>query len=373
MTDFFSSPAGMALLAGCATWGFTTLGAAMVYTAKSFSRRSLDVMLGFAAGVMIAASYWSLLAPALEMTAHLGRLACVPVALGFLAGAGVLRLMDIILPHIHPTENVPDGPPSKLPRSALLVFAITLHNIPEGLAVGVAFGAAASGSPEASIAGALTLMFGIGLQNVPEGVAVSVPLLREGFSKRRAFFYGQLSGIVEPIAAVLGALAVGIAQPVLPVALAFAAGAMIFVVVEEVIPESHASGHGDAASLGVIIGSSVLLCFDVALGKNKGGRGGAPSGTKAPLPSPEPPPFPLPRRSYGSMTDGAAAQVRFGCVCLPVARRGKAGIGFAYGRRQGARLLLRTTFRSLDSLFFIAERSGDERLSTMFHPEYSIP
>ena len=161
---------------------------------------------------------------------------------------------------------MPDGPPSKLPRSALLVFAITLHNIPEGLAVGVAFGAAASGSPEASIAGALTLMFGIGLQNVPEGVAVSVPLLREGFSKRRAFFYGQLSGIVEPIAAVLGALAVGIAQPVLPVALAFAAGAMIFVVVEEVIPESHASGHGDAASLGVIIGFVVMMCLDVALG-----------------------------------------------------------------------------------------------------------
>ena len=254
MTDFFSSPVGMALLAGCCTWAFTAFGAGMVYTAKSFSRRTLDVMLGFAAGVMIAASYWSLLAPALEMRSHLGRLACVPVALGFLAGAGVLRLVDLILPHIHPTENVPDGPPSKLPRSALLVFAITLHNIPEGLAVGVAFGAAASGAPEASIAGAMTLMFGMGLQNIPEGVAVSVPLLREGFSKNRAFFFGQLSGIVEPIAAVFGALVVGIAEPILPFALAFAAGAMIFVVVEEVIPESHASGHGDAASLGVIIG-----------------------------------------------------------------------------------------------------------------------
>ena len=180
MTDFFSSPVGMALLAGCCTWAFTAFGAGMVYTAKSFSRRTLDVMLGFAAGVMIAASYWSLLAPALEMSSHLGRLACVPVALGFLAGAGVLRLVDLILPHIHPTENVPDGPPSKLPRSALLVFAITLHNIP-------------------------------------------------------------------------------------PFALAFAAGAMIFVVVEEVIPESHASGHGDAASLGVIIGFVVMMCLDVAL------------------------------------------------------------------------------------------------------------
>ena len=265
MTDFFSSPVGMALLAGCCTWAFTAFGAGMVYTAKSFSRRTLDVMLGFAAGVMIAASYWSLLAPALEMSSHLGRLACVPVALGFLAGAGVLRLVDLILPHIHPTENVPDGPPSKLPRSALLVFAITLHNIPEGLAVGVAFGAAASGAPEASIAGAMTLMFGMGLQNIPEGVAVSVPLLREGFSKNRAFFFGQLSGIVEPIAAVFGALVVGIAEPILPFALAFAAGAMIFVVVEEVIPESHASGHGDAASLGVIIGFVVMMCLDVAL------------------------------------------------------------------------------------------------------------
>ena len=250
MTDFFSSPVGMALLAGCCTWAFTAFGAGMVYTAKSFSRRTLDVMLGFAA---------------LEMSSHLGRLACVPVALGFLAGAGVLRLVDLILPHIHPTENVPDGPPSKLPRSALLVFAITLHNIPEGLAVGVAFGAAASGAPEASIAGAMTLMFGMGLQNIPEGVAVSVPLLREGFSKNRAFFFGQLSGIVEPIAAVFGALVVGIAEPILPFALAFAAGAMIFVVVEEVIPESHASGHGDAASLGVIIGFVVMMCLDVAL------------------------------------------------------------------------------------------------------------
>ena len=189
MTDFLSSPVGMALLAGCCTWAFTAFGAGMVYTAKSFSRRTLDVMLGFAAGVMVAASYWSLLAPALEMSSHLGRLACIPVALGFLAGAGVLRLVDFILPHIHPTENVPDGPPSKLPRSALLVFAITLHNIPEGLAVGVAFGAAASGAPEASIAGAMTLMFGMGLQNIPEGVAVSVPLLREAFPKSRLLLW----------------------------------------------------------------------------------------------------------------------------------------------------------------------------------------
>ena len=260
------SPIYLAFLGTMFTFLATALGAATVFFFKKDIPHGMQrAFLGFAAGVMIAASYWSLLAPALEMSSHLGRLACVPVALGFLAGAGVLRLVDLILPHIHPTENVPDGPPSKLPRSALLVFAITLHNIPEGLAVGVAFGAAASGAPEASIAGAMTLMFGMGLQNIPEGVAVSVPLLREGFSKNRAFFFGQLSGIVEPIAAVFGALVVGIAEPILPFALAFAAGAMIFVVVEEVIPESHASGHGDAASLGVIIGFVVMMCLDVAL------------------------------------------------------------------------------------------------------------
>ena len=255
----------MALLAGLVTWGFTAAGAGMVFASRSFSRRSLDIMLGFAAGVMIAASYWSLLAPALEMSAHLGRLACLPVALGFLAGAGALRLVDLVVPHIHMMENVADGPASKLPRSVLLALAITLHNIPEGLAVGVAFGAVGS-APEAGLAGALTLMLGIGLQNLPEGLAVSVPLLREGFSRRKAFFWGQLSAVVEPIAAVLGALAVSVAAPVLPFALAFAAGAMIFVVVEEVIPEAHASGHGDAASLGAIVGFTVMMCLDVALG-----------------------------------------------------------------------------------------------------------
>lgn len=265
MTDFFSSPVGMALLAGCCTWAFTAFGAGMVYTAKSFSRRTLDVMLGFAAGVMIAASYWSLLAPALEMSSHLGRLACVPVALGFLAGQGYCAWLTSscrisILRKMSLTARLRSCPAVRCSCSPSP--CTTFRN---GLAVGVAFGAAASGAPEASIAGAMTLMFGMGLQNIPEGVAVSVPLLREGFSKNRAFFFGQLSGIVEPIAAVFGALVVGIAEPILPFALAFAAGAMIFVVVEEVIPESHASGHGDAASLGVIIGFVVMMCLDVAL------------------------------------------------------------------------------------------------------------
>lgn len=268
MSTVFSSPVVQAFLAGLVTWGCTALGAAVIFASKEFSRRSLDTMLGFAAGVMIAASYWSLLAPALQMAEDWGwgRWSFVPAAVGFLAGAALLRLLDIVLPHIHPMENVADGMPSKLPRSVLLVFAITLHNIPEGLAVGVAFGALGTGAPEASLAGALALMMGIGLQNIPEGLAVSAPLLREGHSKRKAFFYGQLSGLVEPLAAVLGALAVGVAAPLLPYALSFAAGAMIFVVVEEVIPESHASGHGDAASLGVILGFVIMMCLDVALG-----------------------------------------------------------------------------------------------------------
>lgn len=259
------SPVGMALLAGLLTWGFTTVGAGLVFATREFSRLSLDVMLGFAAGVMLAASFWSLLQPALDMAADWGRLAFLPVAVGFLAGAAILRLLDMVLPHLHQMANRKEGIPTRLPRSVLLVLAITLHNIPEGLAVGVAFGAVTGGS-EPGLAGAITLMLGIGLQNLPEGTAVSVPLLREGFSRRKAFFYGQLSGMVEPVAAVLGALAVSVAQPILPFALAFAAGAMIFVVVEEVIPESHASGHGDAASLGAIAGFVVMMCMDVALG-----------------------------------------------------------------------------------------------------------
>lgn len=266
------SPALMALLAGLVTWGFTSAGAAMVFASREFSRRTLDIMLGFAAGVMIAASFWSLLDPALALARpSWGNFAFVPAAAGFLAGAGALRLMDLVLPHLHPLEGFEDGMPSRLPRSALLIFAITLHNIPEGLAVGVAFGAAASADPLAAasgagMAGAMTLMFGIGLQNLPEGMAVSVPLLREGFSRRKAFFYGQLSGVVEPLAAVLGAVVAASAAAVLPYALAFAAGAMIFVVVEEVVPEAQASGHGDAATMGLILGFVIMMCLDVAFG-----------------------------------------------------------------------------------------------------------
>lgn len=266
MIDVMKSPALSALLAGCFTWALTALGASAVFLSKGFSRRALDIMLGFAGGVMIAASYWSLLAPALEMSESWGRLSFVPAAVGFTAGAVVLRLVDYVLPHLHPALNQVEGVHTHLSRTFLLVLAITLHNIPEGLAVGVSFGAAAIGAPDASLAGSVALALGIGLQNIPEGVAVSVPLLRAGLSRRKAFFYGQFSGLMEPVAALLGAWAVSLLSPVLPYALAFAAGAMIFVVVEDVIPESQASGNGNAATMGTMAGFVVMMIMDVALG-----------------------------------------------------------------------------------------------------------
>ncbi|MFV0350035.1 MAG: ZIP family metal transporter [Halodesulfovibrio sp.] len=261
-------PALQALIATCFTWGMTALGAAVVFLTKNITKKTLDIMLGFAAGVMIAASYWSLLAPAIEMSEGLGSLKWVPALVGFLGGAFFLRLVDMFLPHLHINAKMDEaeGVSTSWKRSTLLVLAITLHNIPEGLAVGVAFGAVAAGYPSATLAGAIALAIGIGIQNFPEGTAVSVPLRREGMSRAKSFWYGQLSGIVEPIAGVLGALAVVVAQPILPYALAFAAGAMIFVVVEEVIPESQASGYGDLATMGCIVGFGVMMTLDVALG-----------------------------------------------------------------------------------------------------------
>lgn len=262
------NPIVQALIATLFTWFLTACGSAVVFLTKTLNKRLLDVMLGFAAGVMIAASYWSLLAPAIEMSADLGSLSFVPAAVGFLMGAGFLRLVDLFLPHLH--LNAPrseaEGVSTTWQRSVLLVLAITLHNIPEGLAVGVAFGAVAAGLPSATLGGAIALALGIGIQNFPEGTAVSLPLRREGLSRFKCFWYGQLSGIVEPIAGVIGAAAVLVARPILPYALAFAAGAMIFVVVEEVIPESQASGYGDQATMGCILGFVVMMTLDVALG-----------------------------------------------------------------------------------------------------------
>ena len=259
------SPVLMALLAGLFTYGLTAVGAALVFFARQPSKLFLDVSLGFAAGIMMAASFWSLLAPAISLSEHLGRLAILPVAAGFLCGGFFLRLVDKVLPHLHVRMGYTEGISTTWHRSVLLILAITLHNIPEGLAVGVSFGALGSGQEGATLGGAVSLALGIGLQNMPEGLAVALPLLREKFSPLKAFIWGQFSGLVEPVAAVLGAFLVGLAQPLLPFTLAFAAGAMIFVVVEEVIPESQASGHGDWATSGVLLGFMVMMVLDVTL------------------------------------------------------------------------------------------------------------
>ncbi len=269
MTWFTSlDPILQALLATCFTWLLTALGAAMVFFFKSIDRRVLNSMLGFAAGVMIAASFWSLLAPALEMAEGGPLPAWVPAVLGFLLGGAFLWLVDHILPHLH--IGLPDteaeGIKTHWRRSILLVLAITLHNFPEGLAVGVAFGAVGADLPSASLAGAVALALGIGIQNFPEGTAVSMPLRREGWSRWKAFLYGQASGAVEPIAGVVGAGLVLVARPVLPYALAFAAGAMIYVVIEELIPESQAQEGTDVATIGAMLGFALMMTLDVALG-----------------------------------------------------------------------------------------------------------
>lgn len=263
------SPIIQAFVATIFTWFVTALGAAAVFFFRSIDRKILNGMLGFASGVMIAASYWSLLAPAIEMAAENPNTpAWVPATVGFLCGAGFLGLMDRILPHLHmglPTEDA-EGVHTHWKRVALLVLAITLHNIPEGLAVGVAFGALAANIPAASLAGAVALAVGIGLQNFPEGAAVSIPLRREGISRLKSFWFGQLSGMVEPVAGVLGAAAVLVMRPILPYALAFAAGAMIYVVVEELIPEAQHGKHSDFATIGAMIGFAIMMTLDVALG-----------------------------------------------------------------------------------------------------------
>lgn len=260
------SPTVQALLATLFTWGLTAAGAAMVFFFTKIDKKVMDGMLGFAAGVMIAASFWSLLAPAIEMAESMGMIKWLPAVIGFLLGGFFLWLVDRSIPHLHPGTKEEEGPASNIRRSFLLVFAVTLHNIPEGLAVGVAFGATAAGLETASLAGATALALGIGLQNFPEGAAVSLPLRREGLSRRKAFLYGQASGVVEPISGVIGALAVVIMQPILPYALSFAAGAMIYVVVEELIPAAQSGGDSDVATIGAMMGFAVMMLLDVALG-----------------------------------------------------------------------------------------------------------
>jgi len=273
LPDWFLSlhPIIQAFIAGLFTWGMTALGASLVFFTKQVSFKLLDSMMGFAAGVMIAASIWSLILPAIDMAEAQGHIGWVPAVIGFLFGGLVLRICDHYLPHLHiglPRDEA-EGIPTSWRRSTLLMLAMTLHNIPEGLAIGVLFGAAIQSvdlGMSAALAPAIALAIGIGIQNFPEGVAVSLPLRRDGMKRGKSFWYGQLSGIVEPVSAVIGAAAVILVEPVLPYALAFAAGAMIYVVVEELIPESQMHGNTDIATLGTMIGFSVMRVLDVALG-----------------------------------------------------------------------------------------------------------
>lgn len=271
MVDYIQSlnPVIQALLATIFTWGVTAAGAALVFFTKTVNQKFMDCMLGFAAGVMIAASFWSLLSPGIQMAENLGQISWLTAAIGFLGGGIFMRLIDRLLPHLHPglKMNESEGIKTSWQRSTLLVLAITMHNIPEGLAVGVGFGAVAAGLPSATIGGAIALALGIGLQNFPEGTAVSMPLRREGMGRFKSFMYGQASGIVEPMAGVAGAYFVMKMQYILPYALCFAAGAMIFVVVEELIPESQKKQENiDIVTMATMLGFSVMMILDVALG-----------------------------------------------------------------------------------------------------------
>ncbi|MEG1010553.1 MAG: ZIP family metal transporter [Ruthenibacterium sp.] len=260
------------LLLACLGTGFTFLmtavGAAVVFFFKGEIKPGFQrAFLGFAAGVMIAASVWSLLIPAISMAEEQGHIGWIPAAGGFVLGGIFLLLLDRLLPHLHVGEQVPEGPKTSLQRTTLLVLAVTLHNIPEGMAVGLACALAASGaSSSVTVAGAAALAMGIGLQNFPEGAAISLPLRKEGLSRRRSFTYGALSGIVEPIGGIVAVLIAGTITPLMPWLLSFAAGAMIYVVVEELIPEAQLDAHSHAGTLGVMLGFLVMMVMDVALG-----------------------------------------------------------------------------------------------------------
>lgn len=271
LIEFFESiesPVLQALIAGSFTWIITALGAALVFLFKGVNRTLFDGMLGFTGGVMIAASYWSLLAPAIELSEKSGVISWIPPAVGFILGALFLFALDKFLPHLHINfkETEKEGLNTSWHRTTLLILAITLHNIPEGLAVGVLFGGVAAGFKGATLGGAIALAIGIGIQNFPEGIAVSMPLRRMGMSKFKSWMLGQLSAFVEPVAAILGAWAVLTFEPILPYALSFAAGAMIYVVIEEVVPETQLDKNTDIATLGFIAGFVVMMVLDVGLG-----------------------------------------------------------------------------------------------------------
>lgn len=265
MNEF--NPLLLALAGTGFTFLSTALGAAVVFFFRGEVSISIQrVFLGFAAGVMIAASVWSLLIPAIEMAEEQGSIGWIPAAGGFVLGAAFLLLLDRLLPHLHPGSSQPEGLSSSLKRTTMLVFAVTLHNIPEGMAVGLTFALAAQKGGSITIASAIALALGIGLQNFPEGTAISLPLKKEGLSNTRSFVYGALSGIVEPIAGVLAVLMMGSIMHIMPWLLAFAAGAMIYVVVEELIPEANLGEHSHSGTIGVLAGFLIMMILDVALG-----------------------------------------------------------------------------------------------------------
>ncbi len=270
MIELFTNfnPVLQSLIATLFTWFMTALGASMVFFARYLNQKLFDTMLGFAGGIMISVSYFSLLAPAIEMSKGMTLPSWVPVTTGFLLGGFFLWLMDKILPHLNPScpPEKSEGIKTPWQRNTLLILGITLHNIPEGLSVGVAFGAATAGFAGASFLSAVMLSIGLGLQNLPEGMAVSVPLRFSGMSRRRSFFFGQLSGIVEPIAAVIGALAVTRMEFLMPYALGFAAGAMIYIVIEEIIPGAQRCQNSDLATIGAMLGFAVMMFMEVSLG-----------------------------------------------------------------------------------------------------------
>lgn len=245
----------------------TTLGSAMVFFMKNQINRKLEkLLMGFAAGVMVAASVWSLLIPSIEMADGQGKIAWIPAAAGFILGMAFLLLLDSVIPHLHLDTDKPEGIRSRAKKATMMVFAVTLHNIPEGMAVGVTFAGALLGDTQITMAGAFTLALGIAIQNFPEGAIISMPLKSTGVTRRRAFLYGMLSGLVEPVGAVLTILLAGLIVPMLPYFLAFAAGAMIYVVVEELIPESQSGEHTNIGTIGVAVGFVVMMVLDVALG-----------------------------------------------------------------------------------------------------------
>jgi ZIP family zinc transporter len=263
------APVTLALIAGLFTWAMTALGAAAVFLRRNPSSHAMDVLLGFSAGVMLAASYWSLLAPSVEIAKESGGLVWLPPAVGFALGGLGLWGLDKVLPHAHEMwqgREIDEGLTTQWKRSTLVFLAVTLHHIPEGLALGVAAGAAASGAPATSLGATIALALGLGIQNMPEGLAVAGLLVRDGSSRRRAFTLGQATGSVEPFAAMLGAVLVSASVALLPYGLAFAAGAMVFVVIEELIPECQRGGHADSAVLAAIIGFTLMTVLDLALG-----------------------------------------------------------------------------------------------------------